>query len=502
VANAGGDVAQAVGSAVDASLAAGADTGQTLIGAVSTAIANGGDANTVVTNVVDSAVSNGTSLADASASSIATAIVSGANADTVIKAVTDSNSGLAVESGTDGGVTTVVASDGTSNTQVSMDANTQTVTTTTTDTKTGETKQVTISGDTTTTVTTDNSGVTKSVTVDEASGTTTQVVSDVDGTVTSVTTDNSGATTEVKSDATTGVVTQIVSNPDRDQIVTTTWNSDNTVTVTTQSGDGAQTTETLTADNAPVKPRLDPIAAVVPVQAVQATKTTAPKAAAPKASFKLPSAAASGLGLAMPMAASDYDLGVLKSSGDTTLKNPLEALMERVEQMNQIDPMLAAVMSQRLGIQPQQAPTFTYGQETSIDDILGLREPKKPEMEEAMYAEGGYVEPLRAKGGAMNLQFMDRGGALPGGREDFKGGKHVAGDGDGQSDDIPAWLADGEFVFPADVVSALGNGSTKAGTDKLYKMMHEIRARARSTKVKDLPPPAHKSPLDYIKKGK
>jgi acetyltransferase len=37
-------------------------------------------------------------------------------------------------------------------------------------------------------------------------------------------------------------------------------------------------------------------------------------------------------------------------------------------------------------------------------------------------------------------------------------------------------LADGEFVFPADVVSALGNGSTKAGTDKLYKMMHEIRA--------------------------
>ena len=122
------------------------------------------------------------------------------------------------------------------------------------------------------------------------------------------------------------------------------------------------------------------------------------------------------------------------------------------------------------------------------------------EEEKFAYAEGGYVEPLRAK--PMNLQFMNRGGALPGGREDFKGGKHVAGDGDGQSDDIPAWLADGEFVFPADVVSALGNGSTKAGTDKLYKMMHEIRARARSTKVKDLPPPAHKSPLDYIKKGK
>lgn len=52
---------------------------------------------------------------------------------------------------------------------------------------------------------------------------------------------------------------------------------------------------------------------------------------------------------------------------------------------------------------------------------------------------------------------------------------------------------------PADVVSALGNGSTKAGSDKLYEMMHEIRKRARSTNVKDLPPPA-KSPLQYLKR--
>jgi hypothetical protein len=129
---------------------------------------------------------------------------------------------------------------------------------------------------------------------------------------------------------------------------------------------------------------------------------------------------------------------------------------------------------------------------------MGKKE--EPE-EEPLYAQGGFVEPLRAAGGAMNPQFMYRAGGL-GTREDFRHGKHVAGEGDGQSDDIPAWLADGEFVFPADVVSALGNGSTKAGTDKLYKMMHEIRARARSTKEKDLPPPAHKSPLDYLKKGK
>jgi hypothetical protein len=43
----------------------------------------------------------------------------------------------------------------------------------------------------------------------------------------------------------------------------------------------------------------------------------------------------------------------------------------------------------------------------------------------------------------------------------------------------PARLADGEFVIPADVVSHLGNGSTEAGANVLYKMMDKIR-RART----------------------
>jgi hypothetical protein len=77
-------------------------------------------------------------------------------------------------------------------------------------------------------------------------------------------------------------------------------------------------------------------------------------------------------------------------------------------------------------------------------------------------------------------------------------GHYVKGKGDGQSDDIPAMLADGEFVFPADVVAAIGNGSTKAGSDKLYDMMHGIRAHVRSAKPKDLPPEI-KSPLDFLK---
>jgi hypothetical protein len=72
------------------------------------------------------------------------------------------------------------------------------------------------------------------------------------------------------------------------------------------------------------------------------------------------------------------------------------------------------------------------------------------------------------------------------------GGKLLRGPGDGMSDSIPAVitghkpqraaLADGEFVIPADVVSHLGNGSTEAGSKKLYAMMDKIRMARTGTK--------------------
>jgi hypothetical protein len=66
--------------------------------------------------------------------------------------------------------------------------------------------------------------------------------------------------------------------------------------------------------------------------------------------------------------------------------------------------------------------------------------------------------------------------------EAAKGG-YLDGQGDGMSDSIPATiegkqparLADGEFVVPADVVSHLGNGSSKAGAKNLYAMMNKVR---------------------------
>jgi len=76
------------------------------------------------------------------------------------------------------------------------------------------------------------------------------------------------------------------------------------------------------------------------------------------------------------------------------------------------------------------------------------------------------------------------------------GGKLLRGPGDGMSDSIPAVihgskpqraaLADGEFVIPADVVSHLGNGSTEAGSRKLYEMMDKIR-HARTGRKQQAP---------------
>jgi hypothetical protein len=145
---------------------------------------------------------------------------------------------------------------------------------------------------------------------------------------------------------------------------------------------------------------------------------------------------------------------------------------------------------------------WSYGQEKPVESIFsaynkffGSEEPK-----EIKAATGGSIAALLAAGGASrtgrgSTTLVPHSGKM---RVDFRRGDAVTGPGDGQSDDIPAMLADGEFVFPADVVSALGNGSTKAGSDKLYKMMHSIRARARKAHPKSLPPPA-KSPLEYLR---
>jgi len=88
----------------------------------------------------------------------------------------------------------------------------------------------------------------------------------------------------------------------------------------------------------------------------------------------------------------------------------------------------------------------------------------------ANFAHGGPIRKFNA-GGISTLGSYSDGGQL------------TQGPGDGMSDSIPAQigqdepaaLADAEFVFPADVVSHFGNGSSNAGAKYLYKVMDDIR---------------------------
>lgn len=91
---------------------------------------------------------------------------------------------------------------------------------------------------------------------------------------------------------------------------------------------------------------------------------------------------------------------------------------------------------------------------------------------------------MKLAGGGMT--YMEAGGTTgPTGTP-----RDVTGTGDGMSDSVPATiegvqearLADGEFVIPADVVADIGNGSSDAGSKKLYDMMDRIRMARHGTK--------------------
>jgi hypothetical protein len=81
--------------------------------------------------------------------------------------------------------------------------------------------------------------------------------------------------------------------------------------------------------------------------------------------------------------------------------------------------------------------------------------------------------------------YYAEGGAVRG----YAEGGMLEGPGDGMSDSLaaqidgsqPAALSQGEFVVPADVVSHLGNGSSDAGSKRLYAMMDKVRQARTGT---------------------
>jgi len=213
-----------------------------------------------------------------------------------------------------------------------------------------------------------------------------------------------------------------------------------------------------------------------PVSSAKPVVTVAPSARKPGFSFSVPQIETLAVAAAPFLEAKPAVIG-----GKPEYKGILDEFFAKVNQ-----PLASPSQSAEPEMSKQKY--YEYGESPSIDDILGTQD-QESDVEEMAFAKGGLADPFKKlyKSGKM--------------RTDFRRGDAVSGPGDGQSDDIPAMLADGEFVFPAVVVAALGNGSTKAGSEQLYKMMHNIRARARKAAPKELPPKAL-SPLEYLKRRK
>lgn len=54
---------------------------------------------------------------------------------------------------------------------------------------------------------------------------------------------------------------------------------------------------------------------------------------------------------------------------------------------------------------------------------------------------------------------------------------HIAGPGTGTSDSVPAMLSDGEFVFTAKAVRAMGQGSRRKGAKRMYALMKQLEKK-------------------------
>jgi hypothetical protein len=65
----------------------------------------------------------------------------------------------------------------------------------------------------------------------------------------------------------------------------------------------------------------------------------------------------------------------------------------------------------------------------------------------------------------------------------------VKGIGSGQEDKIPAYLSDGEYVWSAQDVSDLGDGSNREGVRRLDEMRKMVRQQAGRKDVKKIAKP-------------
>jgi hypothetical protein len=95
-----------------------------------------------------------------------------------------------------------------------------------------------------------------------------------------------------------------------------------------------------------------------------------------------------------------------------------------------------------------------------------------------------------------------RGGPIAGKGREPRSEFAVRGAGTGRSDDIPAVLSDGEYVMDAETVALLGDGSNKAGAEKLDQLRVNLRRHKGANLAKGRFSVNAKSPEKYLAGGR
>ena len=196
-------------------------------------------------------------------------------------------------------------------------------------------------------------------------------------------------------------------------------------------------------------------------------------------------------------ATDDYNLPLFHTDTTNPLAGPtpqfdINKYMQNINNQNMY--LNTQSTAEQTAVNPLYGTELAAGGQINGINMLGMGSMYPMSQAQPQYAtptqsfSGGYEAQTNPYTGQMTNDFAMGGITNLGGYSD--GGQLLKGGGTGLSDGIPATiegkqparLADGEFVVSADVVSALGGGSTDAGAKMLYAMMDRIRKNAHGTK--------------------
>jgi hypothetical protein len=498
--NNGADVSNTIASVVNAANATGASANVVAATAANAAVIAGADATTA-SNAATTAVSNVTTGTAATTgattgttattgATTGTAATTGATTGTAAtttgtNAATTTGTNAATTTGTNAATTTGTNAATTTGTNAATTTGTNTNTNTGTDTNTN-TSTNTNTGVSTNTTTNTNTGVTTTTTTNTNTGTNTAVSTNTNTGVTTTTNTNTntGVNTNTAVDTNTNTTTNTVVDTNTDTTTTVQVNTDTGEIVSVDGPGKVIDVNTVVVDGTAIDVTTGEV--LTPEEVNKRIEAAKIKLATPK---KQTSGAMAGPSVGEPTyKAKDSDIAETWLGGRFRNIAPLaglSALLPENTPMFQEAQALSA-LRRASGIEDEaktpESDYYAYGTEPSFAKVL---EP---------YMNGGTVQKY-ADGGKMGTSPLM---AASGGDVPHKGSHYVQGAGGGQDDLIPAKLADGEYVFDADIVAALGDGSNKEGAKKLDAMREAIRKHKRGGSVKSIPPAA-KSPLTYLK---